>query len=105
MEAVQLYFDTVAAGDNQLPPLMLAYNAESPLDFMCGTICRLKSSQLEETLLVLPLDVVQQLLDILLQLLAEHREVETMTRCLLFLLEIHHGPILANKVLYLLFDL
>jgi len=97
MEAVQLYHQTIADEGDQLPPLMLAYNAESPLDFMCGTVCRLKSSQLEETLLVLPLDVVQQLLDILLDLLTQHREVELVTRCLLFLLEIHHGPILANK--------
>ena len=33
--------DTVNSEDQQqLPPLMLAYNAESPLDFMCGTVCR-----------------------------------------------------------------
>merc|ERR1712083_4194 len=51
----------------------------------------------EETLLVLPLDIVNQLLQIILALLENHMEVETVSRCLLFLLEIHHGPILANK--------
>jgi hypothetical protein len=43
----------------QLPPLMQAYNAESPLDYISSTIARIKLSELEETLLVLPLDVVK----------------------------------------------
>jgi hypothetical protein len=43
----------------QLPPLMQAYSAESPLDYISSTIARIKLSELEETLLVLPLDVVK----------------------------------------------
>ncbi len=43
----------------QLPPLMQAYSAESPLDYIISTIARIKLSELEETLLVLPLDVVK----------------------------------------------
>jgi len=101
MEAIALYFDVVNDEDGearqQLPPLMQAYGAESPLDFMRGTVARIKSSQLEETLLVLPLDIVKQLMEILLELLRQQMEIETVCRCLLFLLEIHHGPIMANK--------
>ena len=48
---------------------MLAYGAENPLDFMAGAIGRIKPAQLEETLLVLPLDVVERLMGIMLKLL------------------------------------
>ena len=48
---------------------MLAYGAETPIGFMGGSISRIKLAQLEETLLVLPLDYVEKLLKILLNLL------------------------------------
>jgi hypothetical protein len=38
---------------------MQAYGAETPLDFVCSTIAKIKLAELEETLLVLPLDVVK----------------------------------------------
>ena len=47
---------------------------------------------------MLSLDDDLNCLQVLLELLAHHREVEMVSRCLLFLLEIHHGPILANRV-------
>ena len=43
----------------QLPALLQAHGAESPLDFVSSTISRIKLAELEETLLVLPLDVVK----------------------------------------------
>merc|ERR1712080_603776 len=64
-----------------LPPLMMAYGAETALDFMSSTVSRLKSAELEETLLVLPLDVVQQLVTVLSRLLDTGKEVETVARC------------------------
>jgi len=96
MEGINLYFETIESQDVQLPPLMLAYGAESSLDFMAGNIRKIKPAQLEETLLVLPLDFVEKLMKILLKLLENKVEVEVVSRCLLFLLEIHHGPILAT---------
>merc|ERR1719215_2401888 len=96
MEGINLYFETIESKTLQLPPLMLAYGAQSPIGFMGGAISRIKPAQLEETLLVLPLDYVEKLLKILLKLLQEKVDVEVVTRCLLFLLEIHHGPILAS---------
>ena len=70
MEALELYYQVVNAeeAEPQLPPLMLAYGAESALDFMCGAVGRIKSAQLEETLLVLPLDVVKHLLEVNIQI-------------------------------------
>ena len=97
MEALELYRGHIDSGDTQLPALMLAFGAESALDYMVAMVARIKSSQLEEVLLVLPLDLVQELVQVLETMLAAGREVETATRCLLFLLEIHHGPIRTSR--------
>jgi hypothetical protein len=56
---VQECEETGAEKSQQLPALMVAYGAESPLDFMCITLAKIKSAELEETLLVLPIDVVK----------------------------------------------
>ena len=99
MEALELYKSHEASGDTQLPALMLAFGAETALDYMVTIITRIKSSQLEEVLLVLPLDMVQELVSVLEMILSKGREVEIATRCLLFLLEIHHGPITSSRPL------
>ena len=41
--------------------------------------------------------MVQELVMVLETILSKGKEVETATRCLLFLLEIHHGPITCSK--------
>jgi len=96
MEALELYKDHIKGDEEQLPPLMMAFGAENPLDYMVGAVGRIKSAELEEVLLVLPLDVVQDLVEVLERILQEGKEVEVASRCLLFLLEIHHGPIIAS---------
>lgn len=99
MEALELYKETIKGEEIQLPPLMIAYGATSPLDYMVGSIGRIKSTELEEVLLVLPLDVVQDLVEVLESILEAGKEVEVASRCLLFLLEIHHGPIISSGTL------
>ena len=99
MEALELYSDHVQSGETQLPALMSAHGAETALDYMVTVITRIKSSQLEEVLLVLPLDMVQDLLGVIEKILSRGREVETATRCLLFLLEIHHGPLTGSRAM------
>jgi len=97
LEALQLYQEVEKEGPGaSLPPLMLAHGAESALDYVCGVVTRLKSAELEETLLVLPLDAVTQLVEVLARLLRAGNEIEVVARCLLFLLEIHHGPIASS---------
>ena len=56
---------------------MMAYGAESPLDFMAGNIRRIKPAQLEETVLVLPLDYVEKLMKIMLKLLESKVRLST----------------------------
>merc|ERR1712059_138710 len=84
-------------GSVTLPPLMVAYGAESALDFVCGVVGRLKPADMEEILLVLPLNQVKELVAILADLLEAGKEVEVVGRCLMFLLEIHHGPIINSE--------
>merc|ERR1712058_108182 len=100
MEAVELFNkvkqEEEEEGSAALPPLMMAYGAETALEYMCSVVQRVKSAELEEVLLVLPLDVVKDFINILTQLLESGKEVEVVSRCLLFLLEIHHGPLIAS---------
>jgi hypothetical protein len=57
------------------------------------TLCHIKSSELEETLLVLPLDVVTSLIEIIETLLSQNLACELVCRTFFFLVEIHFGPL------------
>ncbi|XP_043225824.1 WD repeat-containing protein 3-like isoform X1 [Amphibalanus amphitrite] len=83
----------------ELHPLMLAYGCSTPDAFMAEVLRRVKSSELEESLLVLPFSYVADMLYILERLLAASGEVELVSRCLTFLLRVHHGQIVTNGVL------
>ena len=69
-------------------------NAE---DFMFQSLARIKSSELEETLLVLPLDYVIQLMEIMETLLKNDLKSEMIIRTFFFLSEIHFGPLSSSK--------
>ena len=99
MEAIQTYRDYKANDDKELPLLMLMYpDVSTAEDFMSITLAKIKSSQLEETLLVLPLDFVIHLLEILETLLKNHHcKHEILFRTFFFLVEIHFGPLSASK--------
>ena len=66
---------------------------ETAEDYMAEVIGRIKSSELEETLLVLPLDVVTSLLEIIETLLTKNLNCEVICRTFFFLIEIHFGPL------------
>ena len=81
-----------------LPLLMSAYpDVENEDDFMAEIVSRIKSSELEETLLVLPLDIVINLIKILNVLLDKNIKPETVSRIFFFLIEIHFGPLSASS--------
>ncbi|XP_037094610.1 WD repeat-containing protein 3-like [Pollicipes pollicipes] len=103
MEAVTIYKQVSRAlresSSAELHPLMLAYNCATPDLFMAEVLRRVKSSELEESLLVLPFSYVTDLLYILERLVAGSGEVELVCRCLCFLMRVHHGQIVNNGVL------
>ncbi|KAK3097407.1 hypothetical protein FSP39_009376 [Pinctada imbricata] len=119
MEAIELYKEETAKLDQheaeckrkgkQLPPptphpMMLAYRVETPARYMLMVIKKIKSSELEESLLVLPFNYVIDLLKILEIFINSGWEVELSCRCLFFLLRVHQGQITSNQVLLPVID-
>jgi U3 small nucleolar RNA-associated protein 12 len=82
------------------PALMIALEVENSNDFLLVTLGRIRASDLEEALLLLPFNVVCELLE-KLPLLAEKRKDQTELICkvVLFLFRIHHKPIVNHQVL------
>lgn len=105
MEAMELYQNyqeekrsSTEKEETPLPALMMAYpDVENAEDFMAQIISRIKSSELEVTLLVLPLDVVIRLIEILQVLLDKSIKCETVGRIFFFLIEIHFGPLSSSS--------
>uniref|UniRef100_A0A8B9P921 WD repeat domain 3 n=1 Tax=Apteryx owenii TaxID=8824 RepID=A0A8B9P921_APTOW len=113
MEAIELYREEMAklkehkaickAAGKEVPlpvnPILHAYGNITPSAYVLEVFKKVKSSELEESLLVLPFSYVPDLL----RLFSEHihlgSEVELLCRALLFLLKIHFGQITSNHML------
>lgn len=91
-------FDADPSGE--IPPLMTFYDATNTNDFLLGVFSKIRTSDLEETLLLLPFSCVCEVLERLPKI-AETRkdEIELITKVVLFLFRIHHKPIVANQIL------
>ncbi|KAJ3662774.1 hypothetical protein Zmor_007103 [Zophobas morio] len=83
----------------QPPLLMQALNVSTPDDFLLETIRRIRPSDLEEALLLLPLNSVCEVLQILPALIARGDQIELMCKICVFLLKLHHAPVVANHTL------
>ncbi|NXA41974.1 WDR3 protein, partial [Eudromia elegans] len=113
MEAIELYREEMAklkehksickAAGKEVPlpvnPILRAYGNITPSAYVLEVFKKVKSSELEESLLVLPFSYVPDLL----RLFSEHihlgSDVELLCRGLLFLLKIHFGQITSNHML------
>ncbi|GAB1867885.1 WD repeat-containing protein 3 [Camponotus japonicus] len=80
-----------------LPLLMQAYNCTSTEDFLLETFKRVRASELEETLLLLPYSAASDILQRLPNLLKRDYHVELLARLALCLIQAYHGPIVANQ--------
>lgn len=104
MEAIELYKkeeDKIKEmGEKaELHPILKAHGDISPVRYVLEVLKKVKSSELEESLLVLPFSYVENLLTLIDVWMKNSWEVEKCTRCLTFLLKIHHNQITSNKVL------
>ncbi|XP_067008670.2 WD repeat-containing protein 3 [Anabrus simplex] len=81
------------------PAIMQAYQATTPEDYLLEVLSRIRSSDLEEALLILPFTTVCELLTMLPSLLKRGSHTEIVTRVMMFLVRIHHGPIVSNQAL------
>ncbi|CAG5136192.1 unnamed protein product [Candidula unifasciata] len=107
MEALEIYESEVeklklsksSQGASYTPhPMMAAYKSATPTDFVLETLRKIRASELSGALLSLPFSYVTQLLPVLDACLSHRRETELVSKCLNFLLKIHHGEITSNHV-------
>ncbi|XP_077679350.1 WD repeat-containing protein 3 isoform X2 [Eretmochelys imbricata] len=113
MEAIELYREETAklkehqaickAAGKEVPlpvnPILQAYGNISPSAYVLEVFKKVKSSELEESLLVLPFSYVPDLLVLFNEHIQRGSEVELLCRALLFLLRIHFGRITSNQLL------
>lgn len=96
---------TLQASSNQpvalpaVPLLMQAFSASTPEDFVLETIKRIRPSDMEEALLILPFTTVCELIQYLPNLMNRGDYVELVGKVVMFLLKVHHAPIIANHTL------
>ncbi|KPJ08224.1 WD repeat-containing protein 3 [Papilio machaon] len=90
---------TAARGQQvPVPLLMAAYNCTTAEDFLLETLRKIRSSDLEEALLLLPLSAAGEMVRLVGALLSraggEHAELLARAAC--FLLRVHRAPLLAD---------
>ncbi|NWW33004.1 WDR3 protein, partial [Panurus biarmicus] len=113
MEAIELYREETAklkehnaickAAGKEVPfpvnPILRAYGNITPSAYVLEVFKKVKSSELEESLLVLPFSYVPDLLRLFNEYIQLGSDVELLCRALLFLLKIHFGQITGNQML------
>ncbi|KAM4873146.1 WD repeat-containing protein 3 [Thomomys bottae] len=113
MEAIELYREETAkmkehraickAAGKEVPlpvnPILRAYDNISPSAYVLEIFKGIKSSELEESLLVLPFSYVPDILALLNEFIQLGSDIELLCRCLFFLLRIHFGQITSNQML------
>ncbi|TNN04422.1 hypothetical protein fugu_001451 [Takifugu bimaculatus] len=119
MEALELFKDenrkmeehkyVCEAAGKQLPPpnpnpILVAFGNISPSRYVLDVIRKVRSSELEVSLLVLPFSYVPELLKLFNGYIQQGLEVELVCRCLFFLLRIHFGQISSNQMLLTVMD-
>uniref|UniRef100_A0A1Q3EWJ3 Putative wd40-repeat-containing subunit of the 18s rrna processing complex n=1 Tax=Culex tarsalis TaxID=7177 RepID=A0A1Q3EWJ3_CULTA len=83
-----------------IPPLMFAYEATNTDDFLLSVLTRIRASDLEEALLLLPFSSVCELLERIPKLTQTRQDqTEIICKVVLFLFRIHQKPIVANQTL------
>ncbi|XP_001366177.2 WD repeat-containing protein 3 [Monodelphis domestica] len=113
MEAIELYREETAkmkeheaickAAGKEVPlpvnPILMAYGNILPSAYVLEVFKGIKSSELEEALLVLPFSYVPDILKLFDEFFQLGSNIELLCRCLFFLLRIHFGQISSNQML------
>ncbi|XP_049287389.1 WD repeat-containing protein 3 [Anopheles funestus] len=87
-------------GKGPLPPLMFAYSATNTDEFLLTVLSRIRASDLEESLLLLPFSAVCVLLEKVPKLTVARQDyTELICKVVLFLFRVHQKPIVSNQVL------
>lgn len=78
--------------------LFEALKVTTPEDYLLETLKSIKSSELHESLLVLPFSYVMRIMPVLCDLTEAKQEPELISNCLFFLLRVHAGQIVSNDL-------
>lgn len=85
---------------NIIPPLMYAFEATNTDDFLLAVLTRIRASDLEEALLLLPFSSVCEILERIPKLTQTRQDqTEIICKVVLFLFRIHQKPIVNNQIL------
>lgn len=98
MEAIEIFlnFDDKDA----LPLQMKAFNVTTPIDLVIVILARIKPSDLEETLVLLPFTSVCDLLKALPTIISKRLDqTELLCKVITFLFRVHRKPIIGNQTL------
>lgn len=107
-QAVELLMDSIeilinfkhAEKGEPIPLLMRAHNATTPIDLIICVLSRIKSSDLEESLLLLPFTSVCDLLKAFPDVIKSRTDqTELLCKVITFLFRIHRKPIIGNQTL------
>ncbi|KAA8593033.1 hypothetical protein FQN60_018488 [Etheostoma spectabile] len=119
MEALELYKEenrkmevykyACQTAGNEVPPprpnpILVAFGNVSPSRYVLDVVKKVRSSELEVSLLVLPFPYIPELLTLFNSYIKQGLEVELVCRCLFFLLKIHFGQISSNQMLLSVID-
>jgi U3 small nucleolar RNA-associated protein 12 len=85
-----------------LPSVQLL--GKTPVMHILATLKYINPSDLEESLIVLPFDSVVKLLEYLEALVDSGESIELVSRCIFFLLKVHHKAIVSNRILLMTLD-
>lgn len=107
-QAVELLMDALeilinfkdAEKGEPIPLLMRAHNTSTPVDLIIAVLSRIKPSDLEESLLLLPFTSVCELLKALPEIITNRTDqTELLCKVITFLFRIHRKPIIGNQTL------
>ncbi|XP_053679771.1 WD repeat-containing protein 3 [Anopheles nili] len=99
---VSKHYEEEQYSKGPLPPLMMAYSSHNTSDFILTVLSRIRSSDLEESLLILPFSAVCELLERISKIISSSKYIdhtELICKVVLFLFRVHHKPIVSNQVL------
>lgn len=84
----------------EIPAIMAFYEASNTDDYLLGVLSKVRASDLEEALLLLPFSNVFDILEKLPKMASQRKDqTELICKVVLFLFRIHHKPIVNNQVL------
>lgn len=105
-QAVELLMDSIeillnfkdADNSEPIPLLMKAHHVNTPVDLIVAILSRIKPSDLEEALLLLPFTSVCELLKALPEIIAKRTDqTELLCKVITFLFRVHRKPIIGNQ--------